>query len=170
MELTTAPACLNCEALRSLDDALRRNTALFEAIVNSADGIALTRADRRIFRVIHSLTGRVPGELAGVLAESIFLPEDRHIVIDCYRNLLHRHCGTIKFEARAVHANGSIMYLSGSLSDMLDDPNVQAIVCNYSDITLRKQADLKLAEIAAISQSGNDFKRSGNLSFSEPDR
>jgi PAS domain S-box-containing protein len=148
MELTTEPFCPNCEALRSLDDALRRNTALFEAIlVNSADGIALTRADRRIFRVIRGITGRVPGEPAGVLAESIFLAEDRHIVIDCYRNLLDHHCGTIAFEARAVHADGSIMYLSGSLSDMLDDPNVQAIVCNYSDVTLRKQAQLKLAGI-----------------------
>jgi PAS domain S-box-containing protein len=139
--------------LQLLDVALHRNTALFEALLaNSVDGVMLTGADRRILRVVRGLTGFAPGELNGSLIESTLLPEDREIMVHCYRRLLDRRCAKTEFEVRAYRPDGSIVYLSGTLTDMLDDPNVQAIVFNYADVTQRKLGELTAAEFAAVVQ------------------
>jgi PAS domain S-box-containing protein len=142
--------------LQLLDDALRRNTALFEALLaNSVDGVTLTGADRRIVRVVRGLTGFAPGELSGVLIESTLHPDDREILLNCYRQLLDRRCNKAEFDVRAFRPDGSIVYLSGTLTDMLDDPNVLAIVFNYQDVTQRKRGELTMAEFAAIVQKAD---------------
>ena len=140
--------------LRLLDQSLRRNTAVFQALLaNSVDGIALTGADRRILRVVHGLTGIAPEELIGTPIELVCIPEDRHIFPECYGQLLSGRCRKVEFEVRVFRPDESIMCLSGTLTDMLDDPNVQAIVCNYADVSHRKHGEVTLAEFSAIVQS-----------------
>src|SRR4029077_6530903 len=52
--------------LQLLDEAMRRNNALFEALLaNSWQGITLTGPDRRILKVVRGLTGRSAPELRG---------------------------------------------------------------------------------------------------------
>src|ERR1035438_981211 len=95
--------------LRGLDDTLRWNRGLFEALLaNSFDGITLTAPDRRILRVIRGLTGFAPSELVGVLVESLVIPEDQHIIVNCYRDLLDSRCQRTKWEARFIRIDGSI--------------------------------------------------------------
>jgi PAS domain S-box-containing protein len=126
--------------LRLLDEAMKRNNALFEAVLaNSWQGITLTGPDRRILKVVRGLTGRVPGELQGVLVESLAVPEDREVIIEAYRKLLRRACAKATIEFRVPRADGAIAWFSATVTDMLDDPNVQCIVWNYSDITREKQ-------------------------------
>jgi PAS domain S-box-containing protein len=142
--------------LQLLDDTLRRNTALFEALLaNSADGVTLTGPDRRILRVVKGLTGFAPEELRGALVESVVVPEDQHMLVNCYRQLLNRSCQKAEFAVRAFRPNGSIVYLAGTLTDMLDDPNVQAIVFNYENVTERRSGELIAAEFGAIVQSAD---------------
>jgi PAS domain S-box-containing protein len=126
--------------LQLLDEVMRRNNALFEAILaNSWHGITLTGADRRILKVVHGLTGRSAAELPGTLIESLALPEDQEIIIEAYRKLLRRSCAKITIEYRVYRADGTIAWFSATVTDMLDDPNVQCIVWNYADITAEKQ-------------------------------
>ena len=140
--------------LRLLEEALRRNRAWFAAVLaNNANGVTLTGPGRRILRVVRALTGVVPGEVPGALLESLLVPEDQHILVECYRDLLERRCGQAKFEVRALRPDGSIQYLAGVLTDQLDNPDVQAIVCNYSDVTRSKRMELTLAEFAALAEN-----------------
>lgn len=126
--------------LQLLDEAMRRNNALFEALLaNSWQGIALTSPDRRILKVVRGLTGRSAAELTGVLIESLAVPEDHEVVIEAYRQLLRRACAKITIELRAPRADGTVAWFSATVTDMLDDPNVQCIVWNYTDITAEKQ-------------------------------
>ena len=126
-----------------LDGALRRNTALFDALLaNSADGVMLTGADRRILRVVRGLLGFTPGELNGALLDSLVLPEFQEILVAAFRRLLDRSCRKIALDMRAPRADGFIACISGTLTDMLDDPNVQAIVFNYRDISRLKRGEL----------------------------
>lgn len=127
--------------LRLLDQSMRRNNALFEALLaNSAVGIALTGPDRRIVRVVRGLTGYSPGDLAGALIEDVAIPEDREAIVDCYKLLLNRSCQQVRREFRIRRADGSIRWFAATLTDMLDDPNVQAIVWNYLDVTAQKES------------------------------
>ncbi len=126
--------------LQYLDEAMRRNNALFEAVLaNSWQGITLTGPDRRIIKVVRGLTGRSAPELQGTLVESLAVPEDHEIVIEAYRKLLRRACAKITIEFRVPRADGTMAWFSATLTDMLDDPNVQCIVWNYTDITREKE-------------------------------
>jgi PAS domain S-box-containing protein len=122
--------------LKLLDTVVRRNTALFKALLaNSSEGITLTGPDRRIVRVVKGLTGISAADLNGVLIESLAIPEDQPIILGCYDQLLQRHAQKVRCEIRVVRADGSTARFSVTMTDMLDDPNVQCIVWNYVDIT-----------------------------------
>jgi PAS domain S-box-containing protein len=140
---------------RLLDDTITRNTAMFEALIaNSSDGIALTGPDRRVVRVVRAAMGFSAGEVVGLPLECILHPDDQAILVDCYDQLLTGRAKTMEFEGR-VCGHGSVRWVLAKLTDMLDDPNVQAIVCNYSDVTERKQRELIMAEFAAIVESAD---------------
>ena len=142
--------------LRLLDEAVRRNMAMFEALVaNSSEGIALTGPDRRIVKIVKAVLGYDPADLSGAPFDSILHVEDADILVDCYVELLSRRSTSIEFEGRFRRPDGSYGWLRAKLTDMLDDPDVQAIVCNYTDITRHKQHDLMAAEFAAIVESAD---------------
>jgi PAS domain S-box-containing protein len=106
---------------------------MFEALLsNCHDGITLTGTDRRIVRVIKGLSGIDPRILVGRLVEAVAVPEDQQTIVDAYRQLLQGRCGKIKVEFRLLRADGTIAAFAATLTDMLDDPNVQGIVWNYS--------------------------------------
>lgn len=135
-ELTAQISDLMQENLRLLNETMRRNNALFEALLaNSADGITVTGPDRRIVRVVRGLTGFSTIDLTGALVESLAIPEDQKLILDSYRLLLSRSCAQVKREIRVPCADGTIRRFSITLTDMLDDPNVQGIVWNYRDTT-----------------------------------
>jgi hypothetical protein len=118
--------------LKRLEDVVKRNNALFEALVmNGNDGIALTGPDRRILKVVRGLSGFDTSSLPGALVDSVAIPEDRPIVVEAYRRLLSGSCKSTKIEIRAQHADSRIALHSATLTDMLDNPNVMGIVWNY---------------------------------------
>jgi hypothetical protein len=148
--LIAACACVECAArmeemnewigelleenvrLKRLEDTVNHNNALFEALVMTGnDGIALTGPDRRILKVVHGLTGLDTGCMPGALIESMMIPEDRPIVVEAYRRLVSGSCKSMKIEIRAQYADSRIVLHSATLTDMLDNPNVQGIVWNY---------------------------------------
>jgi PAS domain S-box-containing protein len=149
--------CPHCEIVyRRLEETLHRNTALFNALLShSRDAILLTGPDGRIVRMARSISGYSPTELDGNPVVSIICPEDREIIQDCYRRLLKREESSIDVEARGLLSDGSFVWLEATFTDMLDHPDVQAIVCNYRDITIRKEHELAMAEFEAIIQSSD---------------
>jgi PAS domain S-box-containing protein len=150
-------ACPDCEVIvRQLQKALDRNARLFDAMLShSRDGIVLTGPDGRIVRMVRSMAGYGPVELAGLPVEMLIHPEDRDTVRDCYRRLLSRAAASIEDEVRILRPDGSFLWTEVTVTDMLDVPEVQAIVCNYSDITLRKEHELVMAEFEAIVKSSD---------------
>jgi PAS domain-containing protein len=117
-----------------LEQALQHNFRIFDALLrNGEQGITLTGPDRRIVRVIKGLTGIDPTTLCGVLIDSLAVPEDRQNIVDAYDQLLHSLCGKVTIAVRVPRADGTIVLHRATLTDMLDDPNVQGIVWNYSE-------------------------------------
>jgi len=136
---------------RQLQETLDRNTRLFDAMLaHSRDGILLTGPDGRIVRIVRSLAGYGPIELAGMLLDTIIHPDDHEKLRACYRRLVSRMSASEEIEVRAMRIDGSYIWVDATITDMLDVPDVQAIVCNYSDMTRRKEQELKAAEFEAI--------------------
>jgi PAS domain-containing protein len=120
-----------------LEETLQRNNRMFAALLrNCQHGITLTGPDRRIVRVIKGLTGIDPTSLQGQLIESLAIPEDRQTIVDAYRTLLSGDCARLEIVVRVPRADGTIAVHMATLTDMLDDTNVQGIVWNYSAQTL----------------------------------
>jgi PAS domain S-box-containing protein len=122
---------------------------------HSRDAIILTGPDGRIVRIVRSIAGYSPLEMAGTPVEMGVHPEDRDTVRDCYRRLLSRAAASVEIEVRILRPEGSSFWAEVTVTDMLDAPDVQAIVCNFSDITLRKEHELAMAEFEAIVQSSD---------------
>ena len=137
--------------LRQLESAIRGNAGLFEALVaKSREGIILTAFDRRIIRIVRSLAGYSPTELSGLPVEQLLHPEDQARAVNCFDRILRRDAAEVFFEARAPFPDGSLHWLAVTLTDLLDEPAIQAIVCNYADITERRMHEIKLSEMAAL--------------------
>jgi PAS domain S-box-containing protein len=135
-QLTAQISDLMQENLQRLDEAMDRNNALFEALLaNSSAGITLTGPDRRIVRVVRGLTGLSSVDLSGTLIEALAVPEDQDQIIDCYTTLLNGSAKQLTRQIRVPRADGSVRQFAVTLTDMLDDPNVQGIVWNYQDVT-----------------------------------
>ncbi|MEP6715242.1 MAG: PAS domain-containing protein [Terriglobia bacterium] len=116
-----------------LEEALRRNYRMFEALVCSgADGMAITGPDRRIVRVIKGLMGIDHQFLAGAPIESLAVPEDRALIVNAYNRLLSGDATRIALRVRWIRADDSIVSLDARLTDMLDNRDVQGIVWTYS--------------------------------------
>jgi PAS domain S-box-containing protein len=116
-----------------LEEALGRNTRIFEALLKGSDqGIALTGPDRTIVRVIKGLTNLSTTSLSGQPIESLAIPEDREAILDAYRRLLRGEQRTIGLVVRVRHADGEVVRHAATLTDMLDDPCVHGIIWNYS--------------------------------------
>ncbi|MDR3702396.1 MAG: PAS domain S-box protein [Candidatus Sulfopaludibacter sp.] len=135
---------------RRLQETIERNNRMFEALLASShDGIALTRLDGILIRVIRSVAGWNPAELAGVPVFRLIHPDDVKQMRECYRQIAEKRVAKVSHEVRLMRPDGSSIRVVGTVSDMLDDPAVQAIVHNYASITEGKSQEL----VAAIQQA-----------------
>ncbi len=120
---------------RRLHETIERNNRMFEALLaSSQDGIALTRLDGILIRVIRSVAGWNPAELAGVPVFRLIHPEDVDRMRDCYRQIAEKRVAKMSHEVRLLRPDGSSIRVANTVTDMLDDPAVQAIVHNYGSI------------------------------------
>jgi len=116
-----------------LEEALGRNTRMFEALLRESDqGIALTGPDRTIVQVVKGLTGICTTSVAGRPLESLAVPEDREIILEAYRQLLEGEQQRVGLVIGVPRADGEVVRLAATLTDMLDDPCVLGIIWNYS--------------------------------------
>jgi PAS domain S-box-containing protein len=137
--------------LKRLEGTLQRNYRMFESLLAaSQDGIALTGPDGTIIRVIKSVMGYGSKLLTGVSIFDVVHPEDQAAMRECYLQLVRHHVRQVHHEIRVWKEDGSVAWIEGTVSDMLDDPNVLAIVHNFRDITQRKAAENTLLELAAV--------------------
>jgi PAS domain-containing protein len=116
-----------------LEEALGRNTRMFEALLSGGNqGIALTGPDRLIVRVVKGLNGVSTASVPGQAIELLAIPDDRSLILDAYRDLLEGARRTVAIVVGVEQADGTVARHAATLTDMLDDPCVQGIVWNYS--------------------------------------
>jgi PAS domain S-box-containing protein len=121
--------------LRLLDETLRRNAHLFEALVNkSKEAFLLVTPRMTVLRLVHSVLGYSDADMAGQPMLSVIHPDDREMVSDCFSRLLLGQAKAECCETRARRKDGAWMQVDVEMTDMLDDPDIQAIVLNCRSI------------------------------------
>lgn len=132
-----------------VEEQVQHSEKRFRALIeNSADAIALMTADG-LFLYASSSTARVlgyqPEELVGrhAFREHIY-PADLALTRRVFTELLQESGKSTLTEYRLRHKDGSWRWFEGSALNLLDDPQVGAIVVNYRDITEHKRLDEEL--------------------------
>ena len=132
------------------EEALRRNEALFRAVIEkSAEVMSLTAADgttRYLTPSAWALLGWTSEEMGTRTLRDQVVPEDRTRIAAELSRLARTGARDLSMEFRGQHRDGSLRWIESTGTNLLEDPDVRAIVGNYRDITARKQAAEALRE------------------------
>ncbi len=94
--------------------------------------------------------GYTPQELAGKNSFALIYPDDLASTQEKFTNLVQHPGATITAEYRVLHKDGTIRWMEGIGTNLLQDSHVASIVANYRDITARKMADLMKKDFISL--------------------
>jgi PAS domain S-box-containing protein len=122
----------------------------FRALIErSSDAISLLTPDGSVIYASPStrrVTGYSAEELVGRNGFTLLHPEDLEDVRQQFTGILDQPGHFITVEGRFRHADGTWRWVEATLTNLLADPAVGAVVCNYRDITQRKQGQERLLQ------------------------
>jgi PAS domain S-box-containing protein len=153
---------------KAAEEKLQRSEERFRTLVEKS-GEAITLVDAAgIIRYstpsLEQVTGRGVTEEVGQLAFDNAHPDDRPALLELFARCLAEPNRDIFFETRYRHANGSWRHAEGTARNRLDDPDIQAIIVNFRDVTERREAEARhrdLIEHAPIAIFEEDFTAIG---------
>ncbi|MEO6523935.1 MAG: PAS domain S-box protein [Mucilaginibacter sp.] len=128
-----------------------RDIRFRKLVENSHSGIALMDADMNIIYRSPSaerITGWNKANRDGRTLQDLLHPQDKQLVKQLSQQLMANSRVPITSTFRAKHFNGLYMWLDCTFTNLLTDPDVNAIVCNFRDITEQREREhhLKLLE------------------------
>jgi PAS domain S-box-containing protein len=120
----------------------------FRALIEtSADGIALFSRDETIQYLSPSasrILGYASGAPAGLSFSAFIHPDDLPLFQNTFADVRRTPFASWPIEFRYHHRDGSWRWMEAILTNLLEEPNVQAIVGDYRDVSDRKQAEQAL--------------------------
>ncbi len=141
IEMMAHLASIAIECSKS-EERLRKSEARFRALIEkNADGIALTD-ENGVFIYASPSTYRILGyessEIIGKTAVDRIHPDDWQSLNENGYALAGKHGSSTTVQYRVRHKNGSWLWVETTLTNMLEDQDVRALVVNFCDITQRK--------------------------------
>jgi len=105
---------------------------------HTADAITIVNEDMT-FRFASGIATRWLGisgsDYEGQQMLAFAYPEDHHILIDAFVKCIENPRLSVKARFRALHDNGTLVWVEGIGTNMFDDPAIQGILVTLNDIT-----------------------------------
>jgi diguanylate cyclase (GGDEF)-like protein/PAS domain S-box-containing protein len=95
---------------------------------------------------VEHVLGYTPEEMLGQLVEP--LAEDAPLVAAAFRAALDHPGRPFTLDARAHHKRGGWRWIEATFTNLLDDPDVRAVISNARDVTERREAEAQLELLA----------------------
>ena len=140
------------------EEGMRANEARFRSLIeNSSDMLFLLDPDytiRYVSSAVRRTTGFLPEELISQSYFDLVHPDDMDNLKEMFRKVM-KTTGNLS-DAKVIrlrHVDGSWHSHEGTCANLLEDPNVKALVVNSRDVTERQQREMELQVIAALSQA-----------------
>ncbi len=150
---------------RAAEETLRESVLRFRALIeNSADAVTLLGPDGAI-RYANPSNVRILGystqECEGLNAFDLVHPDDLALIRQVFELMLATPREAIPIQLRSRHKDGSWRWIDGKGTNLLDEPSVGAIVCNYRDVTSQVQANEERVRLAAsLTERLDELRRS----------
>ncbi len=144
MANTAAAALQNANLFAAVDANERRFRALVQ---NSSDGITLHSADGRVLYAspsVERMGGYASDELQANEPMVLVHPDDRPIADQLMLSLMQTPGQPHQAELRSRGRDGTWRWLAVTAVNLLEQPEVAAIVSNYRDITEAREADRQI--------------------------
>ncbi len=137
-------ASIAIERFRS-EAKLQASEARFRAVTEkSGEGISLILPDTTLIYTSPAITrisGYDPRDVLGTKVETHIHPEDLPRIKELIASLSEMPGGSAELLYRSRHEDGTWRWMEATITNLLEEPSVQAIVLNYHDITERKNAE-----------------------------
>ena len=130
-------------------EQLYKSEQRFKALLeNSIDAISLTHRNGEIIYQspsVERMTGYSLLDQEQHKLSEFLHQEDRKHVREVVLDLLHKPGTSVPILFRLQHKNGHFIWIEGTVTNLLQDKSVQAVVYNFRDITEKKLAEEALA-------------------------
>ena len=148
------------------EDTLKANEARFRAVVEKSLGaVTLSRKDgTRLYasEAVARLLGYTPAEFLRLTRHQQVHPADRPRIERELAELFERPGHSIHTEWRAIHRDGSHVWLEATLTNLFEEPAVGALVAYFRDVTGRKRAEEDLRESRALLEQAQALAHVGS--------
>lgn len=151
------------------EETVRANERKFRKMMErSSDIITLLDADGKVRQTTESATrilGYNPFERLGFSALDIVHPDDLPQAETVLKSLMETPGSTRSLAVRYRNKNGEYVWMESSLTNMLDDPDVKAVVVNSRDISARHAAEDELRITARRLSLSTDAGKIGTWEY-----
>ncbi len=133
---------------RMAEEGLRRFRSIIE---HSFDTVCLVDPAGTVLYASQSTArtlGYPPAEFVGRNVLELIHPDDQPAMRAQFGRLLRRPGGSETATFRNHHRDGAWLWIEGTATNLLEDPSVRAIVCNYRDVTETRRLNRELEERA----------------------
>ena len=113
-------------------------------IEHNVDAIALVDSRGKVLYLspsIERLSGYTAEELVGQIAFEFVHPDDQARTMAALAGVFQEPGTSLKVEYRLQHKDGSWRWMETTVTNLLHDPGIGAIVGNFHDITERKRVE-----------------------------
>jgi PAS domain S-box-containing protein len=136
--------------------AFKQSEERFRTLIQfSADAIQLISAGGHVLYSsdsVEHVLGYKPEELQGVSPEGFIHPDDLPFFMEQFLSLIQKPGDQVTLEYRVKHKNGSWVWIEATGTNYLHDPQLQAIVGNFRNITERKHREGRQLILNAVSE------------------
>ena len=147
--------------------ALRRREKQFRAMIeHSSDGVILTRPESGIFYAspgLERVLGYTIEDLRGRRPAEFVHPDHLEARARLRSEMLHAPGKVVTVDTMVRHKDGSWRWIENTVSNLLEEPNVRAMVMNFRDITERKLADAERSRLEQRLRQAEKMEAVGRL-------
>lgn len=135
------------QAQHDLQNTERRFRTMIE---NSTDGIVIMTARREpvyMSPYVYKILGYDEKELIGVDAFPMVHPDDQDMVSELGLSVLANPGIPMHGQFRFPKKSGEYIWIEGTGINLLDDPLVNGVICNFRDVSERKETESAIQEM-----------------------
>lgn len=141
--------------VHKLEESNIKREERFRALIeNSADAVALINPKGKVLYSspsTKSVMGYTQNEFQKLRNPfELAPPDDRKFVTKLFEELLKKPGSNAHAIYRIKHKNNKLIWIESTMTNLIEDPNVGAVVINYRDVTDRKDHERQKEEFIGI--------------------
>jgi PAS domain S-box-containing protein len=152
---------------KQAEEAVQQSEKRFRAMIDySSDGIVLDAPEKGVIYVSPSterVLGYTPEELARLSHHDYVHPDHIQRRKAAWAEVIQAPGKAVTHEVLVRHKDGSWRWIERTLSNLLHEPSVQAVVVNFRDITMRKNAEAEKERLEIELRQSQKMEAMGTL-------